>query len=171
MDEPSTIDAWRLVQLKPNCLAIAQRNLLRQGFRIFCPMEETTQRRRGLFKTVTSPLFPGYLFLGSPEGAAPVRAINSTHGVSRVVSFTNEVPAEVPPEIVAALMARCDAQGLLKPVDALKAGDEITITTGPFANFVGTVQGLAPQQRVWVLLDLLGNLTRVAVKQKSVQKI
>jgi transcriptional antiterminator RfaH len=68
-------------------------------------------------------------------------------------------------------MARCDAQGLLKPVDALKAGDEITITTGPFANFVGTVQGLAPQQRVWVLLELLGNLTRVAVKQKSVQKI
>ena len=170
MDEFPPIDAWRLVQLKPNCLAIAHRNLVRQGFRIFCPMEETTQRRKGLFVTVTSPLFPGYLFLGCPDSAAPVRAVNSTYGVSRVVSFTNETPAEVPPGIVSALMARCDERGLLKPADVLQPGDEIKITNGPFTNFVGKVQSLGPQQRVWVLLDLLGNSTRVAVKQKSAQK-
>ena len=170
MDEHPPFETWRLVQLKPNCLAIAKRNLVRQGFRIFCPMEETTQRRRGLFVTVTSPLFPGYLFLGCPDAAAPVRAVNSTYGVSRVVSFTNEAPAEVPAEIVSALMARCDEHGLLRRADPLQPGDEITITTGPFTDFVGKVQSLGPQQRVWVLLDLLGSSTRVAVKQKSVQK-
>ena len=38
------------------------------------------------------------------------------------------------------------------------------LLSGPFAQFVATVESLAPQQRVWVLLDLLGSRTRVSVE-------
>lgn len=169
MDGSLDTDTWRLVQLKPNCLHIAYRNLVRQGFRVFCPMEKTTRRRSGRFVATETALFPGYLFLGSPEAAAPIRVVNSTYGVSRVVSFSSEIPAEVPLQIVLGLMARCDEQGVLR-TDELQKGDEIRVLGGPFSDFIGKVESLGPQQRVWVLLDLLGGSTRVAVKQDTVQR-
>ena len=170
MSQDISISEWRLVQLKPNCLQIAKRNLVRQGFVVFSPMEETTKRRAGRFVTVTSPLFPGYLFLTATDGAPPARVVNSTYGVSRLVSFTEETPALVPEGVVRGLMARCDDQGLLKPLEALAPGDEVKIISGPFADFIGKVEALAPQQRVWVLLDLLGGAAKVAMQTKNVQR-
>lgn len=161
---------WRLVQLKPNCLHIAKRNLLRQNFIVFSPMEETTKRRAGRFVSVIAPLFPGYLFLSASDAAPPARVVNSTYGVSRLVSFTEDAPAEVPKEIIMGLMARCDDQGLLKPMDMLAPGDEVRITSGPFADFVGKVEAIGAQQRIWVLLDLLGGAAKVAMRQKNVQR-
>lgn len=164
------IETWCLVQLKPNCLHIATRNLVRQGFCVFCPMEKTTQRKGGRFVTSEGALFPGYLFLGTHEAAAPIRAVNSTYGVSRVVSFSGDSPAEVPREVISGLLARCDPQGVLREADPFEKGDEIRILVGPFSDFIGSVESLAPQKRVWVLLDLLGGATRVAVHQDTVQK-
>ncbi len=170
MLETLDIVPWRLVQLKPNCLQIARRNLLRQGFVVFSPMEETTKRRGGRFVKITAPLFPGYLFLGSPDGTPPPRVVNSTYGVSRLVSFADEIPAVVPREIVLGLMARCDDQEVLKPQNVLAPGDEVRVKSGPFAAFIGRVEALGGQQRVWVLLDLLGGATKVAMHQKNVQR-
>jgi transcriptional antiterminator RfaH len=39
----------------------------------------------------------------------------------------------------------------------------VALTTGPFANFVAEVERVAPDQRVWVLMDIMGGQTRVAV--------
>jgi transcriptional antiterminator RfaH len=40
----------------------------------------------------------------------------------------------------------------------------VRITTGPFADFVAEVEKIAPDRRVWVLMELMGSETRVAVK-------
>ena len=169
MDDLAKCATWRLVQLRPNCLRIAVRHLERQGFRVFCPMEATTRRRGGRFVSVTAPLFPGYLFLAAGEHGAPLRVVNSTQGVSRLVCFADS-PAQVPADIVAGLMARCDESGLLKPPGSLEPGDGVRIMSGPFADFVGAVETLGPNERVWVLLDLLGGATRVAMTARSVQR-
>ena len=34
---------------------------------------------------------------------------------------------------------------------------------GPFADFIAEVEKIAPERRVWVLMDLMGSQTRVAV--------
>ena len=133
-------------------------------------MEEATKRQAGRFVSFLAPLFPGYLFLSAADGAPPARVVNSTYGVSRLVSFSEGSPAEVPREIVSGLMARCDDQGVLKPMDVLAPGDEVRITSGPFADFVGKVEAIGAQQRIWVLLDLLGGAAKVAMRQKNVQR-
>ena len=51
--------SWFLAQLKPNCANIADKNLKRQGFQTFLPMEEETRQRNGKFVTAMRPLFPG----------------------------------------------------------------------------------------------------------------
>lgn len=161
---------WFLAQLKPNSHLIADRNLTRQGFRTFLPLQEETRRERGRFVTRVRPLFPGYLFVAFNTLQGSWRAINSTYGVTRLVSFGNE-PTPVPLDLVSQLMLRCDREGKLLPPLILKPGDQIALTKGPFADFVATIESIAPDRRVWVLLDILGRQTRVAVSEKHVRVI
>jgi len=49
------------------------------------------------------------------------------------------------------------------PPKLLKLGDQVALNTGPFANFVAEVEKIAPDRRVWVLMDIMGGKTRVAV--------
>jgi len=156
MSAPDT--AWFLAQIKPNSDRIAERNLARQGLATFLPRTEETRRAHGRFVTRQAPLFPGYVFVAFDPAAAGWRAVNATRGVSRLISFGDR-PAIVPDDLVTALMQRCDEAGRLRPV---APGDRVALTRGPFAAFVGTVESLEPERRVWVLLDLLGGRTRVA---------
>jgi transcriptional antiterminator RfaH len=158
--DPST--TWFLAQLKPNCVQIARKNLGRQGFRTFLPMEEETRERNGKFAVASKPLFPGYIFVAIDVAQGVWRSVNSTYGVTRLVSFGKE-PAPVPLDLVSQLMLRCDASGKLLPPKILRPGDQVALTTGPFANFVAEVERVAPDRRVWVLMDIMGGQTRVAV--------
>lgn len=154
--------SWFLAQLKPNCANIAAKSLTRQGFKTFLPLEEETRQRNGKFITAMRPLFPGYIFVALDVARGLWRTVNSTYGITRLVSFGTE-PATVPSDLVSHLMLRCDAQGKLLPPKLLKHGDQVTMTTGPFANFVAEVEQIAADRRVWVLMEIMGGQTRVAV--------
>ncbi len=153
--------SWFLAQLKPNCGQIAERNLKRQGFRTFMPLEEGTVRRGGRFVTASVPLFPGYIFVALETGKW--RPVNSTYGITRLVSFGQE-PTSVPLALVSQLMLRCGSSGKLLPPRLLKPGDQVRIKSGPFAEFVAEVEAIAPDRRVFVLMEFMGGQTRVAVK-------
>ena len=129
--------SWFLAQLKPNCANIADKNLKRQGFQTFLPMEEETRQCNGKFVTAMRPLFPGYIFLAFDVARGLLRTVNSTYGITRLVSLGKEPTAE-PLDLVSQLMLRCDAQGKLLPPKLLKPGDHVTLTKGPVANFVAT---------------------------------
>jgi len=49
------------------------------------------------------------------------------------------------------------------PPKMFKPGDQVRIASGPFVNFVTTINNIAPDQRVWVLMDIMGRQTRMAV--------
>ena len=159
-DEQST--SWFLAQLKPNSGHIAERNLKRQGFQTFLPLEDATKQVRGRFINALRPLFPGYIFVAFDITKGHWRAINSTDGVTRLVSFGKD-PAPVPSDVVGQLMLRCDGAGRLLPPKLLKPGDQVRLSTGPFADFVATVESIAADRRVWVLLEIMGGQTRVGV--------
>ena len=160
---------WFLAQVRPNSLRIALEHLGRQGFDFFCPKQTETRRRGSRFVEVEAPLFPGYLFVTFDPAAARWRAINSTRGVSRLVSFGG-APAPVPDLLIQGLMERCDASGSLVPETRFAAGEAVQVIGGPFADFVARVEMMAPQQRVWVLLDIMGRETRVAIDADKLQR-
>lgn len=161
---------WFLTQFKPNSHNIAERNLTRQGFRTFLPMQEETKRARGKFITQMRPLFPGYLFVALDTLRGGWRSVNSTYGVTRLVSFGKE-PTPVPLDLVSQLMLRCDREGKLLPPKLLKPGDEVTLTKGPFTDFVATIERIAPDRRVFVLMEIMGAETRVAVRAEHLRAI
>jgi len=161
---------WYLVQVKPNRDRIAERNLLRQGFDVFRPWQETTRRRRGSFSDTRRPLFPGYLFAGLAPRQSRWSAIDATYGVARLVRFGGAPPRPLPGELVAGLAARCDGEGRLLREDALVPGDRVRVVAGPFADMVSTVDGLAPDRRVLLLLEILGGPTRVALSAAGLRR-
>lgn len=154
--------SWFLAQVKQNSAQIAQRNLRLQRFHTFLPLEEETRLRYGKLVTTRSALFPGYIFIALDMAQGLWRQVNSTSGVSRIVSI-GKTPAMVPKDLVSELMQRCDSSGLLLPPKQLKPGDPVTVTKGPFANFAAEVEKMARDRRVWVLMDMMGSKTRVAV--------
>jgi transcriptional antiterminator RfaH len=159
---------WYLIQFKPNSHLLAERNLHRQGFETFLPMQKITRRKTSRFVSDLKPLFPGYMFVSVNSDLAPWRTINSTIGVSKLVSFEGK-PKPLPLQLISGLMLRCDVSGTLLPPKSLSEGDSVEMLTGPFANFIATVDTIDPEQRIWVLMDFMGQKTRMQISADELQ--
>ena len=167
---PPNTTSWYIIGFKPNSHKIALRNLERQGFETFLPMHEVRRRTAVKFETVIRPLFAGYMFVACDPKKAPWRQINSTYGISRMLSFA-EGPKAMPEALITGLRARCDNVGKVLPVENFKAGQSVEMHSGPFANFIATVEQMANEARVWVLLDFMGKATRVQVDRQQIQAV
>lgn len=170
MVDHTTASKWFLAQIKPNCVQIAKKNLTRQGFQTFLPCKDSTVQRRGRFTTTLQPLFPGYIFVALDVVRGQWRAVNSTYGITRLVSFSNR-PAQVPDELIDELRARCDPEGKILPPPLLSPGDSVRLMAGPFSGFLASVEAMDSQQRVWVLMDIMGGQTRVGVDTRQLQAV
>ena len=162
-----TVD-WYLAQLKPNALGVAGRHLRRQGFETFMPLLEET-RRGPRFETRRAPLFPGYLFVGATGRSADVGAVSFTRGVTRLVEYSGRL-APLPAALVDALQAQCDEDGLYRQNEDFNVGDGVRITRGPFAQHFGRVHALPSEERVWILLDVLGRGAVMEVPWKDITR-
>jgi len=162
------MNQWYLIQFKPNSHRVAERNLRRQEFETFLPMQKITLRKASRFVNDLKPLFPGYMFVSVNSELAPWRTINSTIGVSKLVSFEGK-PKPLPLQLISGLMLRCDASGTLIQPKSLNEGDSVEMLNGPFANFIATVDTIDPKQRIWVLMDFMGQKTRMQVIADQLQ--
>lgn len=161
---------WFVAQLRPNGLSMALDHLHRQKIRTFAPSLLTTRMKACVQQETRKPLFPGYLFLQLDPNDPKPGAINSTRGVSRLISHEPHRPSPLPPQFVAELLARCDATGLLLPPVDLKIGERIRILSGPFAQALTTIEILTAQDRVGVLFDLMGRKVRTTLPRDQVQR-
>lgn len=156
----SSVTAWLLVQLKPNADMIAERNLKRQGFSTFRPLERKTVVRSGKLADKVSAFFPGYLFVSYQQNHTPWSLINSTYGVARLVMF-GERPAQVPLRLIKDLREACDEDGVIALTSQFAVGTEVIIQSGALNNFVGHIERLSPKERALVLIDFMGTQSRV----------
>ncbi|MDA7963538.1 transcription termination/antitermination NusG family protein [Ruegeria sp.] len=162
---------WFAVQLRPNMRLIAERNLTRQGFTSFAPARLETFRRRGRLKTEARPLFPGYLFVQFDPQTARWQAINATRGVSRLITDGRLNPTPMPADFMSGLLDRCDPNGLLQTPDHLNPGDHVRILSGPFAGLVSRIEHLDQQERLHLLLQIMGRQVQTILPTKSVGRI
>lgn len=161
---------WCLAQLRPNQLDRARINLERQGYPSFMPYRRTTKRRGQKMVQILGPLFPGYLFV-HVDPDQTWREINSTYGVSRLVMRAANTPQPVPPALMDELIAQTDDKGVLTPKEQLSPGDRVRIIAGPMADLVAQVAHLSEQERVGVLLELMGQAVRADLPRAHVSRL
>ena len=159
---------WFILQFKSNSHHQATKNLIRQGFEIFLPLHDTTSRRLSRFINTSKPLFPGYMFIRFDRAESEWHKINNTYGVSRLVTF-NSILKPIPTIFVNNLMKRYDFSGKLLPIKKLKKGDQVTVLMGPFANFIATVEKYEADQRIWILMDLMGRKTKIITPSDAIK--
>ena len=151
---------WFILQFKSNSHQQAAKNLNRQGFETFLPLHNSTSRKLSRFINDSKPLFPGYMFVRFDRAESQWHKINNTYGVSRLITF-NSILKSIPTIFVDHLMKRYDLSGKLLPIQKLKKGDQVEVLKGPFANFIATVEKYEADQRIWILMDLMGRKTKI----------
>lgn len=162
---------WYILLCKPNRNSIAERHLSRMPIDVFMPYHMISVRAGGKFRMRKRPLFAGYIFVGGGALSMPWRRIRTTPGISQVLGSGSKGPSKVPRELVESLIDRCDESGLLQSVEDVSVGDRIKIKSGPFAEFVSTVEKIGDDERVHALLNLLGAQRRVALNAQDVTKL
>ena len=157
---------WYVLQFKSNSHHQATRNLNQQGFKTFLPLYNTTSQKTSRFKNTVLPLFPGYMFVEFDKTKPEWHKINNTYGVSRLITF-NSTLKSIPSRFVDNLMKRYDLSGKLLAIQKLKEGDQVRVLTGPFANFIATVETYEADHRIWILMDLMGRKTKIQTQSDA----
>jgi transcriptional antiterminator RfaH len=152
-------------RLALHCLKLA-------GFETYVPRIRERRIVRGRKVMAEGPLFPGYLFVHIEAGWfdarwAPGVASLTMHG---------DRPGCVPDAAIVELQAR-EKRGFIVLPDPLKAdpgfqsGDRLRVSAGPLAGFTGLYAGMAPHDRIVVLLEMLGGSRPVTLSRDDVMKV
>ncbi len=155
---------WYAVYTQPHRESVAREHLERQGFEVFAPRYIKRRRHARRVEDVPAPLFPRYIFAAFDADEPEWRVIRSTRGVVDLVrSGLDPVPA--PAEIIEEIEKRSDEDGfviLARNAD-LSPGAKLRIEAGPFAEYEAIFQTARDDERVVVLLSLLGREVRAEV--------
>jgi transcriptional antiterminator RfaH len=159
---------WYAIHTKPRQESVAEVQLRRQGFEVYCPRLSETKRRRGSWRQVIEPLFPRYLFVRLATGLDNFSPIRSTIGVCDLVRV-GRIPKPIPEKLIAALLDREDRErGALVSPPRWQEGMAVEFVEGPFAGIRGIFKAACGNERVLVLLRLLGQDNKVAVEQDTI---
>lgn len=154
---------WYVAQTQIQSEAKAGANLVQQGFDVYVPCYLRTVRHARRVNVVKAPLFPSYIFVRIDMETQRWRAINSTIGVKRLVG-SEGIPARIGADIIQGLKEHEQADGFLSivsPAIRFKTGDAVRILRGAFDSCRGIFQGRTENERVEILLEMLGRKVRV----------
>ena len=128
---------------------------------------DLTNRRRqnNRYIKIVEAFFPRYLFINlcsRTDNWAPIR---STLGVTQLLQFGG-IPAVVPFDLVESLKSNEDEHGLIETQQIeIKAGDKVNIIDGPFAGYNGIYSKKQSNERVTILLDIVGKKSEVTISE------
>jgi len=160
-------ERWYLVHTLPHGERRARLHLGAQGFRTHFPTIQKTIRHARQLRTVQAPLFPRYIFLVLDLGRDRWLSVWGTPGVSSLFTSENR-PVPVPEGVVETLIENTDEANLALFSSGLKTGQSVRILTGPFVDFVGTLERLDAAGRVRVLLNMMGTAVPVALRRCAI---
>jgi len=164
MNTGSDVKRWYLVYSKPRQEALAQENLERQGYDTYLPLLRTPRRRLGRRIVRIEPMFPRYFFIRLDTATDNWAPIRSTFGVSKLVRFGMTTPSPVPDDLIKLLRKRDDSAGVQDiPMHEFERGQKVRIEEGPFMGYEGIYLAETSQQRVLVMLDIIGKAAKARV--------
>ncbi len=163
-------EAWYVLQSKPHKENQLHAYLQTQGITTFYPtvrVNPVNPRARKI-----RPYFPRYMFVHIDLGQTGVSTFAWAPGAIRLVEFDG-IPASVPEAVIYQLKQQLEnieaAGGML--FDGLRHGDPVHIVNGPLAGYDAIFDlRLGGSERVQVLLEILGRVTRVKLNVNAIEK-
>ena len=157
---------WFIAQIKPNSYRSAIQNLERQGFQTFLPKMEITHRKENKFVVKNAYVFPGYMFVCFDPHSITWTKINSTYGVSKILTF-NKKPAVISSDLILELKNRYEINSNPSQKEKLQKGDSIKFYAGPFADLIAKVESVDEKNRIWILLEAMGGYRKLKLQKNQ----
>jgi len=163
-------ECWYLLTTKSQNEARAAANLDNQGVETYFPQITVEKISKGVKVNKTEALFPGYLFIKVNTETANFNSLRSTRGVLAFIRFGPELA------IVDDALIRKIQQDLRGNEDkvakatAMKAGEHVVITDGPFAGFDAILHSADGLERSILLLNMINAQTPVVIANKHLAK-
>ncbi len=165
---------WYLIHTKPKQEYRAYEHLKNQGFEVYLPQLRAFKLKKGKQEKEVEPLFPRYIFIQLDETSSTWHKIHSTRGVSGLVRFS-EFPAEVPEVLIRDLQNQANSEGVIDNTDQFRtifnAGDLVTITEGSFIGLEAIVKEQDGDQRVNILITMLGKQQNIKLPLSAVSRL
>lgn len=160
---------WFAVRTHAHSEDKAKHHLERQEFTVYLPRYQKQRTHARRTDIVKRALFPRYIFVKINIETARWRDINSTVGVSNLVSFGGK-PAPIPALFIEEIRSVEDKDGIvvLSNWNPFRKEQRVRVLSGAFSDKTGLFECIDDNQRVIVLLDLLGRSMRVPFPLEAV---
>jgi len=138
-------------------------------FRVVVPTEEEVEIKNGQRRTVQRKIFPGYVLVEMQLDDESWFVVRNTPGVTSFVGHGNS-PTPLPDTEVQAILKQMREEKPQVRITYHKA-DRVKIIDGPFAEFLGSVDGVDEEKtKLRVLVSMFGRETPVELDFLQVEK-
>ena len=139
-------------------------------FDVVVPTEEEIEIKDGKRRTVERRVFPGYILVQLIMGEDSWYVVRNTPGVTGFVGMGTE-PTPLRKDEVDKIMNRMEAEAP-KVKFSFRPGEKVRIRTGPFSDFIGTVDEIdIDRAKVKVLVSFFGRETPVELDFLHVENV
>jgi len=158
-------------------LLVKQNNFTDNVKKVFVPIENVLEIKRGEKKQVQKKIFPSYILMQIDDLTEDISAaVKSVHGVTDFVTIgmddkdEKSKPLPLPKNEIRNLLQKA-VSSPTKPKTMYDIGDSVSIMTGPFSDFVGTVDEVdIDKAKLKIMVDIFGRKTSVELNFDQVEK-
>jgi len=160
---------WYALYTKSREEVWAKTNLEERGLEVYLPRYLKRRSHARKVDMVKTPLFPRYIFARADVSLGERPAMAYAPGVEYILSFGSKL-GTIDDRIIEEIRRREDENGLvtmgMEPV--FKPGQQVRVSDGAFNDHIGLFQCASDDQRVFVLLNLMGGSVRVRLPLDAV---
>lgn len=165
---------WYVVQVmsgqEHNIAQLCQTRLLQENEEVFIPMYERKKKIKGNYELCQAILFPGYVFFDTEEVEDLFYRLKDIKQLTRILR-TGENFTPLHEQEVAFLRQFGKKEHIVEMSVGYIEGDDVTITSGPMADWTGKVKRIDRHKMIAVLeVEFFGRLTDVTVGLEIVEK-
>jgi transcriptional antiterminator NusG len=141
-------------------------------FEVVIPMEDVMEIKQGKKQVVQKKVFPGYLLVRMYLDDDTWRVVRETPGVTGFVGSGAKPTPLSDREIDRILQVKPEDKKKLKPRLEFEENESVRVTSGPFANFTGSISEInVDQSKLKVLVNIFGRETPVELGFDQVAKL
>jgi transcription termination/antitermination protein NusG len=165
---------WYAVSTRSRHEYKANAGLLQKGISTFLPEMEVWSKRKDRKKKISIPLFPGYLFVETPDLNNELKvSILKTFGVVRILGKKeNTEPVAIPASKIEAIQRLLNRKVEVFSLQYPQAGEPARIIDGPFAGIEGTVIASNVEKELFVIsIELLQRSVAIKLEGFQITKV
>lgn len=139
---------------------------------VLTPEETVVTNANGKKRTLKKKFFPGYVLIKMIMNEHTWHLVKDTDKITGFVGGTLDKPAPITNEEANYMLGQVE-DGVKKPRTsiAFEEGEEVKVTEGPFASFIGTVEQVNEKGKVRVSVSIFGRPTPVELDFSQIEKV